>query len=215
MTPCVNSNAQFINTTTNGNSYVWYFGDGDSSKSTQPNPKHIYNAIGVYTVKLIVANSRPCVDSIVKQIQVSEKPTAQFSVANPKVCQQEPSVFLNSSTNATSYLWYLGNGVTSTVGGLTYTYPNAGTYNVTLTAINGDCRDSSTKVAAVEIYPKPVADFIYDFTGNGFNAPIIFTNSTVNGQSYIWTFGDGDSTTTKDPTHQYNGEYPTELPYLL
>ncbi len=208
LTPCVNSNAQFINTTTNGNSYVWYFGDGDSSKSTQPNPKHIYNAIGVYTVKLIVANSRPCVDSIVKQIQVSEKPTAQFSVANPKVCQQEPSVFLNSSTNATSYLWYLGNGVTSTVGGLTYTYPNAGTYNVTLTAINGDCRDSSTKVAAVEIYPKPVADFIYDFTGNGFNAPIIFTNSTVNGQSYIWTFGDGDSTTTKDPTHQYNGEGP-------
>ena len=208
LTPCVNSNAQFINNTTNGNSFIWYFGDGDSSISTSPNPKHQYTSTGVYTVKLIVANSRPCVDSIVKQIQVSEKPTAQFSVANPKVCQQEPNVFLNTSTNAYNYLWYLGDGNTSTSGGLTYTYANAGTYNVTLTAVNGSCRDSVTKVAAVEIYPKPIADFIYEFTGKGFNAPVIFTNTTTNGQSYVWTFGDGDSTNTTDASHQYNGEGP-------
>lgn len=207
LTPCANANAQFINNTTNGNSYIWYFGDGDSSISTRPNPTHVYANVGVYTVKLIVANSRPCVDSIEKTIRVSETPTAAFSVANPKACEQEPTVFLNSS-NATSFLWYLGNGVTSTQGGLTYTYPAAGIYNVTLTAVNGECRDSITKVAAVEIYPKPIADFIYDFTGNGFNAPVVFTNTTVNGLNYVWTFGDLDSSTLKDPTHQYNGEGP-------
>jgi hypothetical protein len=76
-------------------------------------------------VKLIVANSSPCVDSITKQIRVSEKPTADFSVVNPQDCEQEPTVFLNGSTNATSFLWYLGNGETSTIGGLTYTYPRA------------------------------------------------------------------------------------------
>lgn len=208
LTPCVNSNAQFINTTTNGNSYIWYFGDGDSSISTRPNPTHVYTATGVYTVKLIVANSRPCVDSISQQIRVSEKPTAIFSVADPNVCEQEPTVFLNTSLNAINYLWYLGNGETSTEGGLTYTYPRPGTYNVTLTAVNGECRDSITKVAAVEIYPKPIADFIYEFTGNGFNAPVVFTNTTVNGLNYVWTFGDLDSSTLKDPTHQYTGEGP-------
>ena len=41
-TPCANANAQFINNTTNGNSYIWYFGDGDSSISTRPNPTHAY-----------------------------------------------------------------------------------------------------------------------------------------------------------------------------
>lgn len=208
LTPCVNSTAQFINTTTNGNSYVWYFGDSIGSISTNPNPKHIYKNTGVYNVKLVVANSRPCVDSIEKQIIVTEKPTAQFNVANPKVCQQEPSVFLNNSVNASSYLWYLGNGNFSTLGGLSYVYPNPGIYNVTLTAINGDCRDSITKVAAVEIYPKPIAAFLYDFSGDGFNAPIIFTNSTAYGQDYTWSFGDGDTSTEKDPTHQYNGEGP-------
>jgi hypothetical protein len=46
LTPCVNSNAQFVNTTTGGNSYVWDFGDG-STPSTRPNPTHVYSAIGV------------------------------------------------------------------------------------------------------------------------------------------------------------------------
>ena len=208
LTPCVNTSAQFVNKTTNGNSYIWDFGDG-STPSTRPNPTHVYTAIGVYTVKLIVANSRPCVDSIIKQIRVSEKPTASFSVVNPKDCEQEPTVFLNSSTNAVSYLWYLGNGETSTLGGLSYIYPNAGIYNVTLTAVNGECRDSINKVAAVEIYPKPIADFLFDFTGNGFNAPVAFTNITVNGTTYFWMFGDGDTSNLKDPaTHQYAGEGP-------
>ena len=149
----------------------------------------------VYTVKLIVANSRPCVDSIVKQIQVSEKPSLALPIR--KYASRAESVFLKFFYKCYILFMVFRNGVTSTVGGLTYTYPNAGTYNVTLTAINGDCRDSSTQSSSSEIYPKPFADFIYDFTDNGFNAPIIFTNSTVNGQSYIWTFGDGDSTTTK------------------
>ncbi|MFN8295454.1 MAG: PKD domain-containing protein [Chitinophagales bacterium] len=208
LTPCVNTSAQFVNKTTNGNSYVWDFGDG-TTPSTRPNPTHIYNAIGVYDVKLIVANSRPCVDSITKQVRVSVKPTAAFSVVNPSECEREPTVFLNSSVNGTSYLWYLGNGETSTEGALSYIYPNAGIYNVTLTAINGECRDSISKVAAVEIYPKPIAAFLYEFTGNGFNAPVAFTNTTVNGTSFFWMFGDGDTSVLKDPgTHQYSGEGP-------
>lgn len=206
LSPCVNLNTQFINKTTNGNSYVWYFGDG--TMSTNPNPTHAYNAVGVYDVKLVVANSRPCVDSITKQIHVSVKPDADFSVANPQGCEEIPTVFLNTSTNASQYVWYLGNGETSTVGGLTYTYPNAGIFNVTLTAINGSCRDSMTRVAAVEIYPKPVADFIYAFSGNGFNAPIDFTNTTVNGNTFFWNFGDNDTSILRDPSHQYNGEGP-------
>lgn len=206
LTPCVNMNTQFVNTTTNGNSFVWDFGDGTTS--TQPNPSHVYTAEGVYTVKLIVANSRPCVDSISKQVSVTTKPTAAFRVVDPKVCEQEPTVFLNESINANNYLWYLGNGITSTQGGLSYIYPSAGIYTVTLTAINGNCRDSITKVAAVEIYPKPIADFLYAFTGDGFNAPVEFTNTTANGNVYFWNFGDSDTSDLKDPTHQYNGEGP-------
>jgi len=206
---CAGYPTQFINNTTNGNSYVWYFGDGSSSISTQPNPTHIYTATGAYTVKLVVANARPCVDSIEKIIRVSTQPKAAFSVATPKVCEQESSVFINNSRDGLNYNWSFGNGETSTNPSPIYTYPNSGNYNVTLTAINGDCRDSVTQIAAVEIYPKPVAGFLWDFTGNGFNAPVQFTNTTFNGNTFFWNFGDGDTSDLKDPgTHQYDGEGP-------
>ncbi|MDB5228612.1 MAG: hypothetical protein JWN78_2805 [Bacteroidota bacterium] len=204
--PCAGHATQFINKTTNGNSNTWYFGDG--TQSTTPNPIHTYAAVGVYRVKLIVANSRPCVDSIEKDIGVFQQPTSSFTVTNPDVCQQEPTIFNNNSVNANTYLWYLGNGETSTDGALVYTYPNSGNYNVSLVAINGQCRDSSYKIAAVQIYPKPLADFIYDIASNGFHSPVEFTNITLNGVSYFWTFGDGDTSVEKDPTHQYLGEGP-------
>lgn len=40
----------FTNNSTNADSYLWNFGDGTTS--TQENPTHIYNAVGVYTVSL-------------------------------------------------------------------------------------------------------------------------------------------------------------------
>ena len=206
---CVDGVTQFINNTTNGNSFIWYFGDGDSSISTRPNPTHIYTATGAYVVKLIVANSRPCVDSISIPVRVSTRPEAAFTVAIPKVCEQEPSVFINNSSLALNYFWNFGNGETSTENQPSYVYPRSGLFNVTLTAINGDCRDSVTQLAAVEIYPKPIAGFLYTFTGNGFNAPVQFTNTTFNGNTFFWKFGNGDTSNLEEPgSHQYNGEGP-------
>lgn len=52
--------------------------------------------------------------------------------------------FSNFSLLANNYIWDFGNGVTFPVGGLNdvaYTFNNAGTYTVTLTASNGICYD--------------------------------------------------------------------------
>jgi PKD repeat protein len=203
---CVGVAAQFLNQTTDGLSYIWDFGDG--SQSTAVIPTHIYTTTGAFDVKLIVANASPCVDSITKRIGVSVQPKASFNLVNPKVCEQEPVSLLSTSTNANNVIWYLGNGETSTLGSLSYIYPTSGTYTVTLAAINGDCRDSVSKPFAVEIYPKPIAEFLYDITPNKFNDPVVFTNITSNGLTYFWTFGDGDTSVEKDPIHQYTGEGP-------
>ena len=42
---------QFENQSTNADSYVWHFGDGDTS--TQVNPQHIYQAAGTYKARLL------------------------------------------------------------------------------------------------------------------------------------------------------------------
>ncbi|MBK8350374.1 MAG: hypothetical protein IPL21_01330 [Saprospirales bacterium] len=87
---------------------------------------HVYASTGRYIVKLIVANSRPCIDSIEQVVVVTIQPKALFTVVKPNVCQDEPTVFLNQSTNAINYVWQFGNGESSTVAGLSYVYPEAG-----------------------------------------------------------------------------------------
>ncbi len=42
---------QFENQSTNADSYMWHFGDGDTS--TQVNPQHIYQAAGTYKARLL------------------------------------------------------------------------------------------------------------------------------------------------------------------
>jgi PKD repeat protein len=46
----VGNDVTFTNTTTNGISYVWDFGDGTTS--TSANPSHIYTTVGSYTITL-------------------------------------------------------------------------------------------------------------------------------------------------------------------
>ncbi|MGB0881941.1 MAG: DUF4886 domain-containing protein [Vicingaceae bacterium] len=55
---------------------------------------------------------------------------------------------------------------------------------------------------------KPVADFSY-VGGNTIN----FTNNSTNGSSYYWEFGDGDTSTTQNPSHTYTtgGNYTVNL----
>ena len=55
---------QFFNSTRNGNTYIWDFGDGEYS--TQLNPYHQYTKEGIYDVKLIAFSSQMCTDSIIK-----------------------------------------------------------------------------------------------------------------------------------------------------
>lgn len=67
-TQIVNSNrADFTNTSTDANTYQWYFGDGFTS--TDENPTHIYADSGLYNVKLVITNACSS-DSITQTIHI-------------------------------------------------------------------------------------------------------------------------------------------------
>ena len=113
-----------------------------------------------------------------------------------------------------SYLWDFGDGQTSTAFEPNHTYTGpANTYTVTLTAVNAlGCPKTYAIANYIRIVPPPTADFIIapasiisipDYTFK-------FTDASTNGaQTYKWTFGDGDESTLKDPTHKYTdtGKY--------
>jgi len=53
----------------------------------------------------------------------------------------------------------------------------------------------------------PVADFIYNGADVMAPATVVFTNASINADRYLWEFGDGDTSSAKNPSHVFqNGE---------
>lgn len=80
----------------------------------------------------------------------------------------------------------------------------SGWYVVTVT---DDFGFSDTDSVLVNPEPGIFADFEWELTGNGFE--VAFTDSSENGASYFWDFGNGDTSTLQNPVVVYTqtGEY--------
>jgi gliding motility-associated-like protein len=122
-------------------------------------------------------------------------------------CDDYSISFINRSAGATRYKWdfgVLGTFTdTSILTSPSYTYPDTGTYAVTLVAYNADgCLD--TTIAFVRIYPVTV-----DFTLSNEckDTAVQFRDITGNSAGVIvsrnWTFGDGGTSTLANPTRLY------------
>ncbi|MCB0735988.1 MAG: PKD domain-containing protein [Bacteroidetes bacterium] len=203
---CENDTTTFTNSSTNATSYVWHFGDGNTSTNT--NPKHLYSAAGSYTAKLIATNAEGCVDSTTKTITAYSLPVAGISVSNN--CLNDVSTFTNTSTNAARYAWNLGDGTTSTQTNPTHVYATSGVKTVQLIATSSNgCLD--TNQASVTIHTLPVASFSANDTC--LNDTTYFTNNSQNATSYAWDFDNSASSTTSNPRLKYAnaGNYQVEL----
>ncbi len=97
------------------------------------------------------------------------------------------------------WLWDFGDGITSTQQHPTHTYSVANTYTVWLTAINA-CGSGVTS-DTVTVALSPSASFTAT-TSVCLGQAMTFTNTGSVG-TYLWTFGDGITSTAQSPTHTY------------
>lgn len=114
--------------------------------------------------------------------------------------------FTNGSQNATSYAWDFGDGVTSSSDSPSHTYNTPAIYTVTLEAKNSNGKTNTcTAIITVQKEVLPLPQVMYTFTGNGSFAPcfVNFNNTTQNAATYLWSFGDGTSSTEQNPKHLY------------
>lgn len=162
-------------------SWNWNFGDGGTSGLE--NPTHIYTNPGQYYVNLYVYTDDGCVDSVSQLVTVWPKSIPTFTYQD--VCIGEESVFTNTSTDSLTmnYTWNLNNGFPmQNVEDISYTYPNAGTYNVTLYITNSlGC--SSFAIQPVTIHPLPNIDAGPDFQVCP-NTSVTLSGSGA--QTYVW-----------------------------
>ncbi|MES2850595.1 MAG: PKD domain-containing protein [Bacteroidota bacterium] len=205
---CQGASIAFTNTSVpSPASVVWHYGDGNTG--TDMNAVYTYQTAGSYTVKM-VANFGACNDSASRTITVLAKPTAAFSTTDTADCKAPFTVnFSNQSANATSYTWYFGDGVTSTLQNPSHIYNNVGNYSVKLVVTNASgCADSITRTEYIRINVPTVT--ISNLPDSGctpfaktFDASIDITDPIT---SYTWNFGDGNTSNSATPTNTYATE---------
>ncbi|UKN01467.1 PKD domain-containing protein [Paracrocinitomix mangrovi] len=191
-TVCAGESVAFTDTSTLGpTTWEWDFGDGSPLDNNQ-NPSHLFNPGGIYNVTLIVGNIAGCMDTTVVPVEVFTVPVPNFTADT--VCLFSITSFTDLTVDATplaSWDWDFDDGNTSFQQNPTYIFQSPGQYDVELIVTNVNGCDSSI-ILPVFVSDIPVAQFIADTVCLG--NPTTFTDASSGfPSSWIWTFGDGNS----------------------
>lgn len=203
-----------LNNLSSAGVWNWEWDFGDSNTSTAQNPgSHTYGTWGDYTITLIQSNAY-CSDTVMQTITIiPPPPVADFSKF-AEGCQPLTVDFTDNSQYADTWSWNFGDGGTSNMQNPTYTYFNPGTYTVSLTVTGPGGTDTYIQVDSIIVRENAQAYFaVNPETVFVPVQPAFFFNFSSFATSYIWDFGDGNTSTEENPQHQYieEGVYDVTL----
>lgn len=190
--------------------YSWDFGDGGSSSTA--NPTHTYQEIGTYTVTLIITDINGCNDTLIMPNAVTVTgAVVDFGITDIIGCDSLAVSFGDSTLppgSVVSWDWDFGDGGTSTEQNPTHIYQVPGLYDVSLTITDtGTCQNTITYPDLVQYIPFPTADFSLSSAGGCMADTFYTTNlSSANAVSYLWNFGNGQTSTDFEPSFVYHQE---------
>ena len=189
-TGCVPYTADFQNTSSNANEYIWDFGDG-SPVSNETDPSHTYNTPGTYTVTLIANNStNVCASSDTTEITITASAATVDLGPDTAICDGD-SYVLNPGSYSI-YAW--SNGSASP----TQTVTTSGTYAVTVTNAVG-CTAADNVIISLE--PLPTVDLGEDTTFCNGQPWLIDAGNP--GYAFIWSTGETTQSIIVNTTGQY------------
>ena len=194
----------------NPKQWYWKFGDGKTSE--ERNPVHVYEKEGKYTVELTVSNEGGADTKIVPDYitvtSAGSPPKAQFR-GYPTSGNAPLNVGFTdlSAGNPTSWKWDFGDGQVSNEQHPVHIYNSPGIFTVALMAGNQFGSSTEVKEKYIQIYDKPIplkASFMGDPTSGNAPLNVKFTDlSAGNPNSWLWNFGDGATSTDRNPVHIY------------
>jgi PKD repeat protein len=199
---------------TDGNLVAWEWDFGDGTSSSDRNPAHAYGAAGRYTVTLTVRDDDGAEDARSREANAeapapNRAPDADFEVQ----CSGLTCAFTDRSDDddgsVVSWDWDFGDGSGSSNRSPSHTYGAAGRYTVTLTVRDDDgAQDARSREANAEApAPNKAPDAEFEVHCAGLTCSFIDKSKDDDGTivAWQWSFGDGASSTERNPVHQYAG----------
>lgn len=191
--------------------YLWQFGDGTSSNLLRPS--HEYNTPGAYLAVFKTSDAEQSTCSRSFEIIV-EGPPACSGLAVPSVGPPPLTVaFIGTASGGRTpytYRWTFGDGYSSTDQNPYHTYPDPGDYVAEFEVTGADGRLCQSPVG-VTVGPSLTCDAAGNPSSGPLPLTVRFTGYASGGKgpyNYIWTFGDGTSSSSQNPVHTYNRSGP-------
>jgi len=196
-----------VSTSSNYSFITWEFGDGNSSN--QQTPVHYYTIPGNYTLQLIAQGHGNCFDTTKAVTVTLTGPTGNFNYTPDKICTPDSVAFTAQGTNVTGYNWAFGDGTieTTTKPAIKYAYQTAGVYLPKLILVDASgCQVPITGADSIKVFS--IVPKFGALTAPGCDSALVnFTDSSQilvdTLQSYLWTFGDGTTSSLTNPSHYY------------
>jgi len=177
----------------------------------------------VYISYTIRDNSTLCDSTVGRWVYVIPAPVADFDISD--VCDGTPVEYKSTSTISKSdvvllYEWNFNDPKStedfSEIAEGVYTYQDYGQYEVEMNVKHSQYpKFNFVKKQTVVVTPVPTVD--YKVVSACFGEDVTFTNNTSSPVpatiTYVWEFGDGKSSTQKEPVYKYgqSGQYQVTL----
>ncbi len=184
--------------------YYWDFNDGNNASISNAN--HIFTKPGTFQVNLFEGKNGRLVGTI--PITVYADPVITFTGTPISGCSPLQVVFTSSITNDPAItikdiLWSFGDGNSSTLMNPNHTYTNSGKYNVSIrvnTSI-AECDKTFLVQEYIQVTGTKAAFTLSKSVGCEIPSTILIANFTKdeNGNTYLWDFGNGSTSTLFDP----------------
>lgn len=201
----------FQNLTASNYQFTSIWTVSNNMNSNEKNPKILFNQFGDFDVTLNIIDENGCSNTISKSsfIKLGEIKSSFYSVndsitneAKRNFCKNENIYFRNTSTYSKYTEWDFGDGQYSFDINPTHKYNSSGTYIIKLKSFNDtNCYDEKIDTIIID---KVKASFTCDGDYICSNpANISYINSSEFANSYLWKFGNGDTSTSYNPTNTF------------
>jgi PKD repeat protein len=191
--------------------HFWDFGDGSKQIiNTDSFDRTFVGSIfndTTYTIKLISSSKDGCKDSTTKTIKVKSSAYAKIQLSDTILCSStinpaKLKIDNKSYGSVDTFYWDFGDGtqlITSKDTSINHPYNIEGIYTIRLKAIN-NCKTSYDS-AQIKVLVPPIIHISKSDSIGCSPLNVIFSNNSINvfEAKYLWNFGNGITSTLKNP----------------